>query len=374
MDACMKRIRKRLSVHISPPILPYCTLDNISLKTENGTGVSMNMQKYFVKTVCLAVVCGVILAGCAGSQRESDNRAIVRNDSTGAAVSAKDETVPAAMSEPEPPQETEQETGGGPAAAAPEPEITEADWSRYFNGLNGAAVVYDADAARYTIYDRERALTRRSPCSTFKIVSSLIALENGIIDPDDAVRTWSGETFWNENWNHDIGFMEAFRVSCVWYFREVANEIGQERMQRELDRLAYGNCDISDWEGRRNTNNQNRALTGFWIELSLLISPKEQAEVMARIFGEDTVYAEETRTALKQAMLVTEENTVDIPVYGKTGMGKAQGVVVDAWYTGFAEREEGNLYFCVYLGRTDGKDVSSAAAKEIALQIMADWR
>lgn len=73
-------------------------------------------------------------------------------------------------------------------------------------------------------------------------------------------------------------------------------------------------------------------------------------------------------------MLVTEENTADIPVYGKTGMGKAQGVVVDAWYTGFAEREEGNLYFCVYLGRTDGKDVSSAAAKEIALQIMADWR
>ena len=50
-----------------------------------------------------------------------------------------------------------------------------------------------------------------------------------------------------------------------------------------LDRLQYGNCDISDWEGRLNTNNSNRALTGFWIESSLMISPKEQVEVMGRL-------------------------------------------------------------------------------------------
>lgn len=47
-----------------------------------------------------------------------------------------------------------------------------------------------------------------------------------------------------------MDFAGAFRESCVWYFREVTDEIGQKRMQRELDRLAYGNCDISDWEGR----------------------------------------------------------------------------------------------------------------------------
>ena len=32
-------------------------------------------------------------------------------------------------------------------------------------------------------------------------------------------------------------------------------------------------------------------------------------------------------------------------------MGKAEGIVVDAWFTGFAETLEGNKYFCVYLGR-----------------------
>ncbi len=254
-----------------------------------------------------------------------------------------------------------------------EPDIVEADWSGYFDGMNGCAVLYDADKMQYTIYQEELVLTERSPCSTFKIISSLIALENGIIQPDHSLRTWSGEVFWNKKWNQDIDFSGAFRESCVWYYREVINEIGPELMRKELDSLRYGNCDISDWEGRLNTNNSNRALTGFWIESSLKISPKAQTEVMERIFGEQSDYSEETIDELKKVMLLTEQEQGDTLIYGKTGMGKAQGVVVDAWFTGFAERGQDKVYFCVYLGQTDDKNVSSAVAKEIAVQIVSDY-
>ena len=72
-------------------------------------------------------------------------------------------------------------------------------------------------------------------------------------------------------------------------------------------------------------------------------------------------------------MLITRLEGADIIIYGKTGMGKTDGMVVDAWFTGFAETAEGNLYFCVRLGRTDGSDVSSALAKEIAIQIVSDY-
>ena len=106
-------------------------------------------------------------------------------------------------------------------------------------------------------------------------------------------------------------------------------------MQKELDKLQYGNCDISDWEGRLNTNNNNRALTGFWLESSLMISPKEQVEVMERIFGDNSGYSEETQNELKQVMLVSEQERTDISIYGKTGMGKAEGIVADAsWKNG----------------------------------------
>ncbi len=253
------------------------------------------------------------------------------------------------------------------------PEVTEADWSEYFHGLNGAAVLYDAAECRYTIFNPELARTRRSPCSTFKIISSLIALENGILDPKDSTRTWSGEVFWNEDWNRDIDFQDAFRTSCVWYFRELTDAVGQGTMQEGVSQLQYGNCDISDWQGHLNTNNNNRALTGFWIESSLLISPQEQTEVMERIFGADSIYTEATREALKQVMLVTEQDNPDVNIYGKTGMGKTGGVTVDAWFTGFAEKpaEEKTIYFCVYLGRTDNQNVTSAAAKEIAVSLLS---
>src|SRR5699024_9894301 len=144
-----------------------------------------------------------------------------------------------------------------------EPAVKEMDRAEYFEGINGAAVFYDADENCYQVYNQELAQSRRSPCSTFRIISSLIGVETGTIVTVDSTRIWSREIFWNEDWNRDISFPDAFRSSCVWYFREVIDEIGRETMQKELERLSYGNCDISDWEGRLNTNNSNPALTGF---------------------------------------------------------------------------------------------------------------
>lgn len=194
------------------------------------------------------------------------------------------------------------------------PAILLRDWSSYFGDLNGAVVLYDPEENTCQVYNEELADTRRSPCSTFKIISSLTALERGVLDLENSVRPWSGETFWNSDWNRDIGFADAFRTSCVWYFRALIDDIGPERMQEELDRLQYGNCDISDWEGRQNTNNNNRALTGFWIESSLKISPMEQVQVLERIFGSRSEYSAETVEALKEIMflegLSAKENTL----------------------------------------------------------------
>lgn len=322
----------------------------------------MKKRKNYFKLVYLVFVCAFSLAGCSNNY-DAEKK-----------ISVEDEKEELEEAEIESGSVfVEADTEDSIESIVMEPEIVDAEWSEYFNGLNGAAVVYDVSDRRYTIYNSDLALTRRSPCSTFKIISSLIALENGILEPEDSKRTWSGEVFWNEDWNKDIDFNEAFRTSCVWYYRQVIDDIGKDMMQKELNKLQYGNCDISDWEGRLNTNNNNRALTGFWIESSLMISPKEQVEVMERIFGENSDYSEETQNELKQVMLVSEQDRADISIYGKTGMGKAEGIVVDAWFIGFAESTEGNIYFCVYLGRTDGMDVSSSLAREIAIQIVSDF-
>lgn len=253
-----------------------------------------------------------------------------------------------------------------------EPTIQEIDLSSYFTGLNGCVVYYVPQESKYYIYNKGLAEERRSPCSTFKIISSLLGLEQGVINTEDSVRKWSKEQFWNKNWNQDIDFAGAFETSCIWYFRQVINELGPETVKEGLNKLNYGNCDISDWEGEINTNNNNPSLKGFWVESSLKISPKEQTEVLEQIFGENSIYDKTNIEKLKEVMLVQQDKCENL-IYGKTGLGKENGKTIDAWFVGITEQENVDVYFAVYLGESQNPDVSSIMAKEIAVDLIADY-
>ena len=263
--------------------------------------------------------------------------------------------------------ETEAPLGDLPLSTTLHPE-----WASFFDGVNGAAVIFYRAGHTFGGYNENLADTRRPPCSTFKIISSLAGLESGVIDPENSVRPWSGERFWNDDWNRDMDFDSAFHTSCVWYYRQVIDEIGPEAMQDAVEAIGYGNCDLSDWEGRLNTNNSNPALTGFWIESSLKISPREQTEVLERIFGGDSEYTADVRAALEEVMFLSEASDETCAIYGKTGMGKANGVVADCWYAGFADVGR-RIYFCIYLGETDSANVSSALAREIAVSLIKEY-
>ena len=57
----------------------------------------------------------------------------------------------------------------------------------------------------------------------------------------------------------------------------------------------------------------------------------------------------------------------------KQELGKAHGIVVDAWFTGFADAADKRIYFCVYFGETDNQNVSSANARETAVKIVSEY-
>ena len=136
-------------------------------------------RNYVLIMMCVLLVCVVMLTGCANNYSSEEEQEI-------AATEAVDDSV-------------EEEPDNSSEIIEVVPEMVEADWSSYFNGLNGTAVIYDAASQKYTIYNRDIAVARSSPCSTFKIISSLIALENGIIEPENSTRKWCGEIFWNED-------------------------------------------------------------------------------------------------------------------------------------------------------------------------------
>jgi len=238
------------------------------------------------------------------------------------------------------------------------------DYSQYFNGINGAAVFYDDQNDTYNIYNKEICEKQSSPCSTFKIISTLMGLKYEVILSADSKMNYNDVSNYPvEAWNEDLTLKDAFQKSCIWYFRQVIDIVGKEVVQRELANLQYGNCDISEWEG--SNTNPLPDLNGFWLDSSLKISPIEQVDIVQDIFEGNTEFSAEHIALLKNLMLV--QDCSGVRIYGKTG----SGVCGNAWFVGFCERESRRYYFAVYLEDQKG-EVSGAVAKGIALKIAAD--
>ena len=252
------------------------------------------------------------------------------------------------------------ETPGG--AETPQMDWAAVDYSAEFQSLQGCAVLLEPGSDTLLCYEEERCGTRVSPNSTFKIVSALMGLHNGVVTSAESTMGYDGTRYPVEAWNLDLSLKEAFQSSCVWYFRAVIDAVGQERVQEELDGLGYGNCDLSEWGG--SGVNPLPELNGFWIGSSLLISPVEQVLVLRDILEGNTVYTEDEVEVLKDLMRLDPAETVGL--YGKTGTG-ADGT---AWFVGFMEAGDGTTYFAVYLDGGMSQKADGDKAKEIALDIL----
>lgn len=237
------------------------------------------------------------------------------------------------------------------------------DLAEAFQGINGCAVIYSPVQMQYSFYNEAMCRQQESPYSTFKIVSALSGLQNGIIADEASTVGYDGTVYSNPDWNGDLTLEEAFQKSCIWYFREIMDAVGSEKIQEELQALQYGNCDISEWNGSHI--NPMEKLNGFWLGASLKISPLEQVKVLERIFEGQSHYDDSNKEILKRIMLVDENDMRKI--YGKTG-SSGNG---EAWFVGFSEADEERKYFAVYLDDYAQRErVFGSKAREIALEIM----
>lgn len=115
-------------------------------------------------------------------------------------------------------------------------------------------------------------------------------------------------------WNRNLSLEDAFQSSCIWYFPQIIDIVGEDEVKKELDNLQYGNCDVSEWKG--SNINPNQELNGFWLQSSLKISPLEQVQILSKIFEEKSTYSEKNIGVLKNIMLVDDNGMQQI--YGKT--------------------------------------------------------
>lgn len=229
------------------------------------------------------------------------------------------------------------------------------DLGKYFEGFTGTFVMYETATDNYIIYNEAQSKKRLSPCSTFKIYNSLIGLETGVLDQEDVFTLfkWNGVKYDFPYWNHDHTLASATRESVVWYFQELASRIGQERMQEYINKIEYGNQDISG------------GLTTFWLRSSLQISAMEQVQLLNKLYANQLPFAASTQAIVKKNITLSDENGVIF--MGKTGSGFENGKWLLGWFVGCIEKN--GQWYIVATNLEAPDDATGAKAREITKQI-----
>ena len=209
------------------------------------------------------------------------------------------------------------------------------DLKKYFDdqGVEGCFGLLDNAHAQFTIYNLPRYRdSAYLPASTFKIVNSLIGLQTGRISNEKMVIQWDGIVRNKPEWNKDLTMEEAFAVSAVPYYQEVARRIGKDTMQQWLDSLHYGTQKIKS------------RIDNFWLDNSLKITPDEQLGLVKRLYFEQLPFDKRPQSIVKKVML--RENNANYQLSYKTGWGYKENGKSIGWVVGWIE-ENKHVYFFV---------------------------
>lgn len=194
-----------------------------------------------------------------------------------------------------------------------------------------------------------------SPASTFKVALALIGFDSGILESPQAP-VWpfqDGYAAWRDAWKTDVGPTYWMAESVVWYSQELTRRLGAERFQAHIDRLQYGNRDLSGDPGKNN------GLTRAWLSSSLKITPVEQVAFLRRILSGDLPVSADALADTK-AVMTRPGPVAGWAVLGKTGSGFQPGPDGQpdrnrqfGWYVGWAEKD-GRAVVFVNLLKEDG--------------------
>lgn len=228
------------------------------------------------------------------------------------------------------------------------------DLSSFFDGYDGTFVLLDLEKDHYSIYNKVNSEKRISPDSTYKIVSSLMGLENHVISLADNRIVWDGTSYLIEQWNRDQTLTSAMQYSVNWYFQRLDAAAGKGRIESSLRTIGYGNHDLSG------------GIHDFWIESSLKISPIEQVEILKRLYNDELPFSRENIGFVKDTIKVFAQDGVAL--YGKTGTGDVNGKLINGWFVGWVERQGKVFVFATNIQASDRAD--GANAKKITVEIL----
>jgi beta-lactamase class D len=215
---------------------------------------------------------------------------------------------------------------------------------KYFDEqhVTGCFGLFDNGQGDFTIYNLKRFRdSAYTPASTFKIVNSLIGLQTGVIKDENMIIKWDGIKRSREEWNKDLTMAEAFKVSAVPYYQEVARRIGKDTMKFWIDSLHYGNKNISG------------PVDSFWLNNHLKITPDEELGLVKKLYFDQLPFYQRTQEIVRGVML--REDNSNYKLSYKTGWGNKENGNEIGWIVGWIEENKHPYFFVLNIESTDPK-------------------
>lgn len=232
----------------------------------------------------------------------------------------------------------------------------ESDESCTFVLLSEPKKASTSNKSKLSSVNESRAKAQLSPFSTFKVANSLIALDLGVIKNTEQALTYDEtaypkQAWWPSVWklpHYDL--TTAFKYSMVAIYRQLATDIGEKNMTSYLNKMHYGNQDISS------------GLDSFWLNGSMKISAVEQISFLQKIYHNKFGFNEQAIDSLKTIMLT--ETKPSYRLFAKTGAGKTDDGNMLGWYIGFVENSAGVHFFAFNF---DSQSYGEMKAKRVKL-------
>lgn len=202
--------------------------------------------------------------------------------------------------------------------------------------VTGTIALFDSQDGVLGCSNLKKCQTAVTPASTFKIPHSMVALETGAVEGPDTIMPWNHQTFTNDDWNQDLTFRDAFRLSCVPCYRAIARKLGDATEQEWLNKLGYGNRSI---EG---------GVDKFWLGGGLRISALEQIDFLRRFDGDKLPISSRTADLVRDIMTI--DVTESYVLRGKTGSALPPDEPEETlWFVGWLELGERRVFFATLL-------------------------
>lgn len=234
------------------------------------------------------------------------------------------------------------------AACSPNNVKEDNSLKKYFdeNKAKGCFALFDNGTGKFTIYNLSRYRdSSYLPASTFKIVNSLIGLQTGVITNENMIIKWDSIQRPIEEWNQDLTMTEAFRISAVPYYQEVARRIGKDSMQSWLNKMKYG--------AKSDTEKVviNSAIDTFWLDNSIKMTPDQQLGLVKKLYFDQLPFFNTYQETVKRTMLF--ESNSNYKFSYKTGWGQNEKGNHIGWIVGWIEENRHPYFFVLNIESPD---------------------